>query len=297
MHQIQYLSRVTAPPCEYFDIIAGSGTGGLIALLLGRLRLSVDQAIECYTRVVQRVFLRTESDGTFKVSSLNDTGDDTVLLDDSVFHCKTFVCVRQSTLDSARAHARRLRTYPAPGYTSRHTFTEAVRATMGHRTFFRPDDPAAAAASRIFDAGDDHYNPILDLCEEARSLFPSRHIVYLLSLGAGQSTTIDVSPPKGFFSQPILPLPILSAVRHIAERCESTDAKFRQMFGDFDRTYFRLSLDRGIDNGKPTRWEQEAALQEATNTYIVAVHDTVLTLATRMMHEINRASARTRRNR
>jgi patatin-like phospholipase/acyl hydrolase len=29
----------TPLPCEYFDLIGGSGTGGLIAIMLGRLRM------------------------------------------------------------------------------------------------------------------------------------------------------------------------------------------------------------------------------------------------------------------
>jgi len=28
-----------ARPCEYFDLIGGTGTGGLIAIMLGRLRM------------------------------------------------------------------------------------------------------------------------------------------------------------------------------------------------------------------------------------------------------------------
>jgi patatin-like phospholipase/acyl hydrolase len=30
---------VEARPCEYFDLIGGTGTGGLIAIMLGRLRM------------------------------------------------------------------------------------------------------------------------------------------------------------------------------------------------------------------------------------------------------------------
>jgi patatin-like phospholipase/acyl hydrolase len=31
--------KATPSPCEYFDLIGGTGFGGLIALLLGRLRM------------------------------------------------------------------------------------------------------------------------------------------------------------------------------------------------------------------------------------------------------------------
>jgi patatin-like phospholipase/acyl hydrolase len=36
-------------PCDYFDMIGGTSTGGLIALMLGRLRMGVDECIAAYT--------------------------------------------------------------------------------------------------------------------------------------------------------------------------------------------------------------------------------------------------------
>ncbi|TRM59207.1 hypothetical protein BD626DRAFT_608564 [Schizophyllum amplum] len=70
-HHIQRASGLPSLPlpCEYFDIIAGSGTGGLIALMLGRLRLSIEDAIECYTRIVGQVFSQIKADGSFKATS------------------------------------------------------------------------------------------------------------------------------------------------------------------------------------------------------------------------------------
>ena len=38
-------------PCHYFDYIAGVGTGGIIAMLLGRYRMSVDEAMERYREI------------------------------------------------------------------------------------------------------------------------------------------------------------------------------------------------------------------------------------------------------
>lgn len=43
-------------PCDHFDLIAGTGTGGLIALMLGRLRLDVDTCKDVYVRMTRKVF-------------------------------------------------------------------------------------------------------------------------------------------------------------------------------------------------------------------------------------------------
>ena len=36
-------------PCDYFDMIGGISTGGLIAIVLGRLRVTVDECIAAHT--------------------------------------------------------------------------------------------------------------------------------------------------------------------------------------------------------------------------------------------------------
>lgn len=43
-------------PCDHFDLIAGSGMGGILALMLGRLRLTVDQAITEYIELSRICF-------------------------------------------------------------------------------------------------------------------------------------------------------------------------------------------------------------------------------------------------
>ena len=66
-------------PCDHFDLIAGTGTGGLIAIMLGRLRLDIETCKDLYVRMTKRVF---ETDKTiagipyrstlFKASKLVD---------------------------------------------------------------------------------------------------------------------------------------------------------------------------------------------------------------------------------
>ena len=43
-------------PCEYFDMIGRINTGGLIAIMLGRLEMSVDECIDVYVSLFDRVF-------------------------------------------------------------------------------------------------------------------------------------------------------------------------------------------------------------------------------------------------
>ncbi|KAI1071114.1 hypothetical protein LB507_009498 [Fusarium sp. FIESC RH6] len=43
-------------PCDHFDLIVGTGTGGLIALMLGRLRLDLETCKELYVRLTRTVF-------------------------------------------------------------------------------------------------------------------------------------------------------------------------------------------------------------------------------------------------
>lgn len=43
-------------PCDIFDLIVGTSTGGLIAIMLGRLHMSVDECIEQYGEASQAIF-------------------------------------------------------------------------------------------------------------------------------------------------------------------------------------------------------------------------------------------------
>lgn len=72
-------------PCDHFDLIVGTGTGGLIALMLGRLRMSIETCKDVYVRMTKRVF---ETDKTiagipyrstlFKASKLEEAIRDCV---------------------------------------------------------------------------------------------------------------------------------------------------------------------------------------------------------------------------
>lgn len=69
MHRTYVEIHGTAPkrheipkPCDYFDLIGGTGTGGLIAIMLGRLRMDLETCKDVYVKMTKKVF---ETDKTF----------------------------------------------------------------------------------------------------------------------------------------------------------------------------------------------------------------------------------------
>ncbi|KAJ7135760.1 hypothetical protein C8R44DRAFT_768973, partial [Mycena epipterygia] len=46
-------------PCECFELIGGNGTGGIIALMLGRLRMSTAAAISAYQTLCPQSKMRS----------------------------------------------------------------------------------------------------------------------------------------------------------------------------------------------------------------------------------------------
>ncbi|RYP19453.1 hypothetical protein DL765_003354 [Monosporascus sp. GIB2] len=47
-------------PCQFFDMIGGTSTGGLIAIMLGRLEMSVADCIAAYSRMMDGVFKKKQ---------------------------------------------------------------------------------------------------------------------------------------------------------------------------------------------------------------------------------------------
>ncbi|TRM66914.1 acyl transferase/acyl hydrolase/lysophospholipase [Schizophyllum amplum] len=269
---LDYLPR----PCEYFDIIAGSGTGGFIALLLGRLYLTIDQAFLCYTRVIEDVFSQKKSSGAYykttpleaivnHIACLFGQGEKTPILEKyNSSSCKTFVCIRQRD-DSGNAVHCKLRTYinPTEPFVEC-TLPQAMRGTLGHPKFFKP--LVISENKTYIDAGDDHYNPVFDIFEEALTLYPSHRFAYFLSLGLEISNT--GKPPTGWFSATPIPLPFLDAHRHIADNCKRIATEFEEENGsECDGNYFRIAIPDQPSFRGFVQPEQEERVKKFTDPF------------------------------
>lgn len=293
-----------------------------IALILGRLRLTIEEAIECYAHLVTHVFTQIKSDGSFKATSLEKVmrelchrfgeSKEMSILDDISAPCKAyvrsvyrsftqlipyrFVCTREEDASGHVTH-RRLRTYLHPGEPAfQCTVVEAVRATMGQSKFFKPLSTGKGNASITYlDAGDDHYNPVFDILEETQSLYPSGHMAYCLSLGAGKANTVGENGPRWSLSQPRLPSATLATLRHLAERCDTIASAFEAQHGaEFDDKYFRLTPAHPSYDGK-IPWEQVDPLEVFVGPYVKSVYDQIESVAIAMMEERDLIAASSRK--
>ncbi|KAL2043573.1 hypothetical protein N7G274_003880 [Stereocaulon virgatum] len=54
--RIRGTSSASYLPCHYFDYVGGTGLGGLVAIMLGRLRMSIYECLEAFTNLVNEVW-------------------------------------------------------------------------------------------------------------------------------------------------------------------------------------------------------------------------------------------------
>ncbi|KAL2872273.1 serine hydroxymethyltransferase-domain-containing protein [Aspergillus lucknowensis] len=95
-------------PCDHFDLIAGTGTGGLIALMLGRLRLDLETCKDVYVRMTRRVF---ETDKTFAGIPFRSTLFKASKLEEAIREC-----VREHTIYEAEGNDQSPGSATSPTY-------------------------------------------------------------------------------------------------------------------------------------------------------------------------------------
>ncbi|KAJ7224916.1 acyl transferase/acyl hydrolase/lysophospholipase [Mycena rebaudengoi] len=284
MYSIQKEQRLDAVPlpCEYFDLMGGTSTGGLIALMLGRLRMSVADAIGAYENLAQGVFSETKyffQDGKFKASRLEaaiktivsqkcPSRDPEELMNDSSVEqsCPTFVCAQSAHTFTGNIPVV-FRTYSSPDEPAAECkIWEAARATSAAPTFFKRIKIGDGLSAEVFiDGGLGRNNPTGILLEEAQVLFPSRKVACVVSIGTGQVKTINI--PRPSVIQRIIPSKVAKATVAIATDCEATNQEMLKRFSTTPGVYFRFNVDQGMQAIKLGAWERLTEVKAHTRNY------------------------------
>ncbi|KAH8823198.1 acyl transferase/acyl hydrolase/lysophospholipase [Flagelloscypha sp. PMI_526] len=271
MQRLQWMLKLeTCPlPCEHFDIMGGSGSGGIIALLLGRFRMQVEVAIECFIQIYQTI----SSNGLDKASrskSLEDTIKSLVqehLPDETPGtklgqidpKCKTFVCAMPSNAPTGPKPVRLFRNFRPRKHASFDcTIWEAARATTAHPRLFIPIIIGPTWAKETFiDPGLRYNNPIELVIEETNSVYlqPTTKF-YFISFGAGH---------PGITGAPVNEDDWFSAIQEIANDCEGIAD---QVARRYQTGYFRLNVSQGLQGSASESLLDPGKIASHTQQYL-----------------------------
>ncbi|KAJ7747516.1 hypothetical protein B0H16DRAFT_1888734, partial [Mycena metata] len=270
------LLKSTPKPCDYFDLIGGTSTGGIIALMLGRLRMDVDTAIMRYNELAKKVFSDVKlgvKDGKFKATKLEEaikstvkdiTGDpETSLLEGGEAICRTFVCARNAHNMDANIPVL-FRTYDSRETHSGCAIWEAARATSAAPTFFKRIE--IGRRQPFIDGGLGRNNPSRLVLEEAQKVFQDRQLGCLVSIGTGQGNIISIDKP-GFF-QKLMPTDVIDALKGITTDCEATHQEMLGLFKNYPNVYFRLNVEQGMQGITLSEWEKLTYVEAHTAQYM-----------------------------
>ncbi|KAK4244609.1 acyl transferase/acyl hydrolase/lysophospholipase [Corynascus novoguineensis] len=144
-------------PCDHFDLIVGTGTGGLIALMLGRLRLDIETCKELYVRLTRMVF---ETDKTIAGIPYRSTLFKATKLEEAIKECVREHTVHEkegndgseagSAYDSLRPTSRSSAAHPKRHASNASVVSFSTRspsAQVARPAFFRNGNPNA----RLYD--------------------------------------------------------------------------------------------------------------------------------------------------
>ncbi|KAG9119578.1 hypothetical protein FRC07_005340, partial [Ceratobasidium sp. 392] len=285
MERLQRICGLSDPPnpCDYFDLMAGTGTGGVQAVLLGRLRMSIEEAKNCYSKLASDVFsdkkLISLGGPVFKASKLEQilrsiieqqTGDSherMMVSDTSNQSCKVFVCAMSRHNMNAGIPCI-MRTYVAPeNQMPNYTICETLRATTAHPELFKSVELGEPPVQESFvDGGLGCSNPVEQLLAEAKLIFPGRHISSIVSIGAGHTRTIQI--PKSGLLKSTLPLNALIAAKHIATDCERAAQEIARRFQNVPNVYFRFNVDQGLQGVGQSEWERLGEVMAHARAYL-----------------------------
>ncbi|KAK3363966.1 phospholipase, patatin family protein [Lasiosphaeria hispida] len=194
-------------PCEVFDLIGGTSTGGLIAIMLGRLNMDMASCIRAYRYMSESIFKPRETlniaakvlakyhvRGRFSSSAL-EKAIKTVIVStgksvDELMHpgieqkCKIFVCAVSRECPGVIRFRNYRPSGPAP---LNPRIWEAARATSAATSFF---DPIAIGpfGQEFLDGATGANNPVEIALEEARDIWPNAmpRLQYIISIGTGE---------------------------------------------------------------------------------------------------------------
>ncbi|KAJ7438604.1 hypothetical protein FB451DRAFT_159273 [Mycena latifolia] len=270
MYQIQAIlgSDTTPAPCDYFEIIGGSGTGGIIALMLGRLRMSIAASISAYEKLQPKS--KSGSAEQFKASQLEKVlrqiFREQKMKDVRSHACKTFVCaMHESNMNAGIPELFRSYDTPEePAFDCK--IWEAARATSATPGLFKPMEIGSGGVRPRYIGGCvGHNNPTSLVVAEAQQIYPLQPVVLVVSIGSGHPNTIQIPRSPNLTA-------IAKTMQSIAADCERIHEDNARRFRSSPNTYFRLNVLQGLQGFDQQDWGRSVEISAHTRVYLHMEH-------------------------
>ncbi|KIM21761.1 hypothetical protein M408DRAFT_300959 [Serendipita vermifera MAFF 305830] len=257
-------------PCEHFDLIGGSGTGGLIAIMLAKLRMTVEETSEEFCMLID-VFKKLDATPQEMTQLLKESMEDimkrrgllinTKLLDVAQTQgCQCFVVASLRANTGTRIC---LRSYPVPTHpASNVTIIEAILATCAMQPTFAPVKLGPRYREKEYIGPSlGANNPIHDVISEAHSLFGKEATVAsILSVGSGHPGIITIPSDDGGDD-------MYKIMREIMNDCMEKAREVKQKFGRVG-IYFRFSVEQGMQNDHSSQVMDPGWIAAQTESYL-----------------------------
>ncbi|KAK5652534.1 hypothetical protein OQA88_10440 [Cercophora sp. LCS_1] len=273
-------------PCDIFNMIGGTSTGGIISIMLGRLGMTVEECLEAYQEVARQAFTRKRrlqflpsSSGSFSATALEnaikkvvkqyctepncvderDKGNNTCPHDDLQFGKDG--CVKTAVLaitrDDVGSGPTLFTTYDPKCKFYTCAIWQIARATSAAPAFFKPIRLGSHEIEFI-DAAIGYNNPCEVIIKEARNQFPNRRL-QILSVGTGLK---DPIPVDGIGT-------LLHGLVKMATSTDEVHVRVRdQAYHDSELEYFRFDVDRGLEDIKMSDWRASNRIVTHTGNYL-----------------------------
>ncbi|KIM19665.1 hypothetical protein M408DRAFT_31025 [Serendipita vermifera MAFF 305830] len=268
-------SNTCTLPYKLFDLIGGSGTGGLIAIFLTKLRMSVEEVSDEFCTITEEVYKQDGLIPSERTDKLRRCMEDLMMRRGFPIHmklmdetqtdgCAGFVVVSlRSNIETKVC----LRTYLVRNQPpSSITVVEAVLASCATQPGFAPVSFGERYRKREYvGAGIGANNPVLEVIGEAYSLFGgSSTVASLLSLGTGHPGTISW-PSNGGDLDPY------KLMRDMMNDCEQRSQEMEERIGRAG-IYSRFSVEQGMQNDHPGQTADPGWITTQTESYLSGQH-------------------------
>ncbi|KAL2884914.1 putative acyl transferase acyl hydrolase lysophospholipase [Ceratocystis lukuohia] len=278
-------------PCDSFDLIGGTGTGGIIAIMLGRLRMPIGDCIKTYKEIAKEAFAPSRTLSA-RLGLSSGTRTSTTKLENAMKkaireNCPVTECVEErkagkSTTETCQHENQKFtdqqcvktvvlattkvdvtappmlfRTYQTHSSWSECKVWELGRATSAMVGLFR-SIKLGRDKETFMNSSFGHRNPCKVLIDEAATLSDHQEKL-ILSIGMGIGDTTDISDTK-------------SSIRH-ALKIMATSSKriadeLKTEYSNKKERYYRFDTARGLGAIAYSDWVDPSKVAAHAKNYL-----------------------------